>query len=68
MSEPFEAQTAVSKSSCREHNNEFQQPLYNIDPEIVKIPDLFVSFISRKPQLHPEYESIKAESDAWMMQ
>ena len=30
------------------------------------LPDMFVSFLSRKPQLNPHYESIRAESEAWI--
>ena len=33
---------------------------------LVLLPDLFVSFLSRKPQLNPHYESIRAESEAWI--
>lgn len=32
----------------------------------VILPDLFVSFLSRKPQLNPHYEIVRAESEAWI--
>ena len=39
----------------------------NSEHEIkVMLPDLFVSFLSRKPQLNPYYESIREESEAWV--
>lgn len=34
----------------------------------VILPDLFVSFLSRKPQLNPHYERVRAESEAWFSQ
>lgn len=32
----------------------------------VILPDLFVSFLSRTPQLNPNYERVRAESEAWI--
>lgn len=32
----------------------------------VILPDLFVSFLSRTPQLNPHYEKVRAESEAWI--
>ena len=34
----------------------------------VVIPDLFVSFVSQRPKLNPNYEVTKKESEAWMKQ
>lgn len=46
------------------HNRNEQK---NCQHEIpVMLPDLFVSFLSRKPQLNPHYEKVRAESEAWI--
>ena len=46
------------------HNRKEQK---NSQHEVeVVLPDLFVSFLSRKPQLNPYYESIREESEAWV--
>ncbi|MCJ1269147.1 hypothetical protein MMC22_009036 [Lobaria immixta] len=46
------------------HNRKEQK---NSQHEIeVVLPDLFVSFLSRKPQLNPYYENIREESEAWV--
>ena len=36
------------------------------DDAFVTIPDLFVSFVSVKPQANPFYEKVKAESESWI--
>ncbi|KAL9597622.1 MAG: hypothetical protein Q9219_005005 [cf. Caloplaca sp. 3 TL-2023] len=32
----------------------------------VKMPDMFVSFLAQEPQLNPNYEKVKEESEAWI--
>ena len=39
-----------------------------VDAEKVILPDLFVSFLSQKTRLNPNYELVKLESEAWMKQ
>lgn len=34
----------------------------------VSIPDMFVSFLSSEPQINPNYEKVKGESEAWIAQ
>ena len=34
----------------------------------VTIPDMFVSFLSQEPQINPNYEKVKGESEAWIAQ
>lgn len=48
----------ATHESNQHKNNQHEIP--------VLLPDLFVSFLSRKPQLNPHYESIRAESEAWI--
>lgn len=45
------------------HNRNEQKNCQHEIPVI--LPDLFVSFLSRKPQLNPHYEKVRAESEAW---
>ena len=33
----------------------------------VLLPDMFVSFLARKPRINPHYATVKAESEAWMV-
>lgn len=32
----------------------------------VVLPDLFVSFLARKPVLHQDYEGTRAASESWL--
>ncbi|MCJ1426676.1 hypothetical protein MMC29_004579 [Sticta canariensis] len=48
----------ATHESNQHKNNQHEIP--------VLLPDMFVSFLSRKPQLNPHYESIRAESEAWI--
>lgn len=33
---------------------------------LVLLPDMFVSFLSRKPQINPHYEKVREESEDWI--
>ena len=32
----------------------------------VLLPDMFVSFMARKPRVNPHYEKVREESEAWI--
>ncbi|KAI4189220.1 MAG: hypothetical protein L6R41_001600 [Letrouitia leprolyta] len=34
--------------------------------DCVTMPDMFVSFLARKPQINPHYDRVKGESEAWI--
>ena len=57
-------------SSCKPFNEKSRTDQSPRQPELnrVKIPDLFVSFVSQRPKLNPYYEVMKKESEAWMKQ
>ena len=33
--------------------------------DLVMMPDMFVSFLAIEPQINPNYETAKKESEAW---
>ena len=33
----------------------------------VLLPDMFVSFLARKPKINPHHVTVKAESETWLM-
>lgn len=58
-----EAEKPAALEACRE-----DQALQQHELKWVKLPDLFVSFVSQRPKPNPDYEVIKKESEAWMKQ
>lgn len=59
----LEADKPAALGTCREDQAPQQHELKR-----VKIPDLFVSFVSQRPRLNPYYEVMKNESEEWMKQ
>ncbi|KAL8685420.1 MAG: hypothetical protein Q9224_005822, partial [Gallowayella concinna] len=37
-----------------------------VDDEQVMLPDMFVSFLAQEPQINPNYDKVKEESEAWI--
>lgn len=58
-----EADKPAALETCRQ-----DQALQQHEPKWVKIPDLFVSFVSQRPKLNPYYEVTKKDSEGWMKQ
>lgn len=48
---------ACEPCSLENHKNEYV---------IVKIPNLFVSFLAEEPEINPHYGRVKLESEAWI--
>ena len=45
---------------------QFNKPYEPMADDQVTIPDMFVSFLSQEPQINPNYEKVKGESEAWI--
>ena len=42
-----------------------QSEVSQIDDHVT-MPDMFVSFLAQEPQINPNYERVKGESEAWI--
>ena len=47
---------------------QLNDPCEPMSDDQVIIPDMFVSFLSQQPQINPNYEKVKGESEAWIAQ
>ena len=46
--------------------SQLNSPCEPMADDQVTIPDMFVSFLSQEPQINPNYEKVKGESEAWI--
>ena len=47
---------------------EWREPCDDVSNDQVMMPDMFVSFLAQEPQINPNYEKVKGESEAWIAQ
>lgn len=53
----------LQRHALQAHNEELGESQMD---DCVRMPDMFVSFLARKPQINPHYDRVKGESEAWI--
>lgn len=66
--DPLTAQQLEAEKPAALESDREDQALQQHELKRVKIPDLFVSFLSQRPKPNPYYEVTKKESERWMKQ